>query len=72
MKVWLLEHDDRMYEMGDKYVRGIYGSEDAATAALPAKEVKTGPIRSDPHDEHCCDVTEWDVEAAVVFEPSVC
>lgn len=62
MTVWLLEHDDRMYDMGDKYLRGIYATEAAAKAALPCKQRKTGPIRSDAHDEYCCDVTEWDVQ----------
>jgi hypothetical protein len=60
--VYVLVHDDRFYDMGDMYIRGVFATAEAAKAALPAKEVKTGLIQSDHHDGSCCSVDEREVE----------
>lgn len=62
--IYVLEHDDRMYDMGDKYVRGVYASQEAAKAALPAKAKRSGLYRNEAHDTYCCSIVEYDVEPA--------
>ena len=63
MKVYVLEHDDRMYDMGDKYIRGIYTTEAVAQAALPVKAtMRRLHYDGDGHDADCCGVEEWTVE----------
>lgn len=56
MTVWLLIHDDRWYDMGDMFVRGVYASAQLATAALPETRAY-----STPHTVNCCGVEEWEV-----------
>ena len=58
--VWVLEHNDREYDMGDTYVRGIYASEEAARAS----------VDSGNHDFDCCSVEDWFVlDRASPLEP---
>lgn len=62
MKVYLLQHNDRMYDMGDEYVRGVYATKAAAQGALIEVEKHTGLFQSDGHDASCCVITDWDVK----------
>lgn len=61
-RVYLLIHDDRDYDMGDKYVRGVYATEAAAKEAV-ATRTPSGAIsrRFDAHSEYCCDVEAFDL-----------
>lgn len=60
--VYLLVHDDRWYDMGDTYVRGVYVTEAAARKAV-ATRTPSGALsrRFDAHSEHCCDVEASDL-----------
>lgn len=60
MKVYVLDHNTREYDMGDQYIRGIYATEAAAKAALTQLEVHE--YGTTKHDESCCEVTGWDVK----------
>jgi hypothetical protein len=61
--VYLLVHDDRMYDMGDMEIRGVYDSREAAEKALVTRAPRDAVLPWDAHDAGCCGVQEWDVES---------
>lgn len=62
MRVYLLNHDDRMYDMGDSYVRGVYATRGLAEADIVTRTPSGArSTRWDAHNESCCGVEDWDV-----------
>jgi hypothetical protein len=62
--VYLLVHDDRMYDTGDVEVRGVYNSREAAEQALVTRTPSGAPSQAyDAHNAGCCGVQEWNVES---------
>lgn len=67
MNVYLLIHDDREYDMGDTYVRGVYQSSGDAEAAVVTRTASGARSRAyEAHDEHCCSVAEREILTATV------
>ena len=63
MSVWLVIHDDRMWEMGDAYVCGVYASKEAAEASVVQRTPSGARSKAyGAHDEDCCGVSEWVVQ----------
>jgi hypothetical protein len=62
MKVWLVIHDDREYDMGDTYVCGVYSTEKAANESVVSRTPSGRRSTSfGAHNEDCCGVTEFEV-----------
>lgn len=62
MIVWVLFHDDRMYDMGDAYIRGVYADEVTARDAIVTRTASGERSRSwRAHGEYCCDAYEYEV-----------
>ena len=62
MSVYLLIHDDRMYDMGDSYVRGVYRERATAEAAIVTRTASGAPSKAwAAHNESCCGVQEFDL-----------
>lgn len=60
--VYVLMHDDRMYDMGDTYIRGIYLHRTHAEFALVSRTPSGAKSRAyGAHDEHCCSVDEHEL-----------
>lgn len=61
--VYLLQHDDAYYDMGDVYVRGVFARKEDAEASIVTLTKSGNKSRAyGAHDENCCSVVEWDVE----------
>lgn len=63
MKVYVLWHDDRMYDMGTTEIRGVYRNERDAQSALVSLTPAGRPSKAwDTHNADCCSVEEWELE----------
>ena len=56
--VYVIEHDDRWYEMGDSYVRSVHATREGAIAARVVKSRNP----DNEHNESCCSVVEREVQ----------
>lgn len=65
MNVYLLIHDDRYYDMGDTYVRGVFLAREAAEASLITRTASGAKSRAwGAHDKNCCGIEEREVADA--------
>lgn len=69
MNVYLLIHDDRMYDMGDTYVRGVYARREDAEASIISRTASGAVSRAhDAHSASCCSVDEQEVTAGATVD----
>lgn len=67
MKVYVLMHDDRSYDMGDTFLRGIYATREEAEAfATTYAFYEHSPHKALNHVIACCSVEEWEIGALPV------
>lgn len=62
MTVYLVVHDDRVYDMGDTFVRGVFLTKQTAEASIVTRTPSGQKSRAyGAHDQHCCYVDEREV-----------
>lgn len=57
--VFILEHDDRYYDMGDTFVRGVYLSREQAESDIDFEHGDHNVWNREKHNVSCCGVTEY-------------
>ena len=64
--VYVLWHDDRYYDMGDSFIRGIYLTAELAEADVITRTPGGAKSRAyDAHDKHCCGVEAHDLQTTL-------